>query len=438
MNKLKIGISLIVLIITVIIITVIAGAVILSVAQNNIIGAANEATFKSDLNTFVTDLDMYLINQLASTQGLYKAKELQANDLTVTYGSDVLQGETIKNLIPSLQQTDKYNGQFEVINGILVYKGEEELNQKWADEENILVLNGDKLDISIFTTISLPISAGTDVPCTAELSSNAEINNISLDGNLILLDENNVKIEAQPVIEIGTPTGKSTDILRSVDFIIKTDTLPIGKYKVQLKSGSVSNIYNTTNKSDVISEILFEVKDTASLDPKMALNLTIWTNKNVIVTVIYAPETAARQFSTNGVTWSAYSDPVPVTTNKTTVYARAEDAKKNNGQSSVTVTNIDKEPPSVVFETNGGTNLKTASTAVIVSDVGGSNINTGTLQYVWDSQNVNVPSTGWKTFISGETLTKSGATGTYYLWIKVSDIAGNDVLAVSNAFTLVK
>jgi type II secretory pathway pseudopilin PulG len=46
------GISLIVLVITIIVIIILAGAVILSLANNNPISQANKATFLSDVSNF--------------------------------------------------------------------------------------------------------------------------------------------------------------------------------------------------------------------------------------------------------------------------------------------------------------------------------------------------------------------------------------------------
>jgi len=56
----KKGISLIVLVITIIVIIILAGAVILSLAQNNPIGQANEATRAHDAGEVESALSMYL------------------------------------------------------------------------------------------------------------------------------------------------------------------------------------------------------------------------------------------------------------------------------------------------------------------------------------------------------------------------------------------
>jgi hypothetical protein len=143
-----------------------------------------------------------------------------------------------------------------------------------------------------------------------------------------------------------------------------------------------------------------------------------------------------KQYSTDGTTWNTYTSPITVSTNNTTIYAKGLDAASNQtAQATLTVANIDVTSPTVTYGTNGGTNPTQASTTVTVNDVGGSDINAATLQYVWDTQNVSTPGSGWVTFTNGSTQTKTG-TGTYYLWVKASDNAGNSVVSKTNVFTV--
>lgn len=83
---------------------------------------------------------------------------------------------------------------------------------------------------------------------------------------------------------------------------------------------------------------------------------------------------------------------------------------------------------------NGSSAIQTASTTVTVNDIDGSGINASTIQYVWDTQNVTEPSSGWTEFTNGQALIKAGSTGTYYLWAKATDNAGNSVVSKTNAF----
>ena len=97
---------------------------------------------------------------------------------------------------------------------------------------------------------------------------------------------------------------------------------------------------------------------------------------------------------------------------------------------------MDNTLPTVEYGTNGSVDVIPAITTVTVSDLGGSNLNTTTLQYVWDTQNSTTPTSGWTSFTNGATLSKT-SNGTYYLWIKASDNAGNIMVSKTNAFTMV-
>lgn len=78
----KKGISLIVLVITIIVIIILAGAVILSLAKNNPIGQANEATRAHDAGEVESALSMYL----GTVMGQYKDQvklDIDGDDLKV-------------------------------------------------------------------------------------------------------------------------------------------------------------------------------------------------------------------------------------------------------------------------------------------------------------------------------------------------------------------
>ncbi|MCX8074966.1 MAG: hypothetical protein N2749_05210 [Clostridia bacterium] len=186
---------------------------------------------------------------------------------------------------------------------------------------------------------------------------------------------------------------------------------------------------NTT----VTQSNLFEMDTTPPNSPTMVANPVGWTNGNVSVTITYPSDTKVKEYSLNGTTWSNYASAIVVNTNGTTVYARGKDASGNISEAStITITNIDRTAPTITFGTNGGVDMETASTTVNVTDVGGG-VNASTLQYIWDTQNLSAPTSGWTSFTNGATLTKSNYT-TIYLWVKATDNAGNSVTIVSNMF----
>ncbi|MCX8074301.1 MAG: formylglycine-generating enzyme family protein, partial [Clostridia bacterium] len=182
------------------------------------------------------------------------------------------------------------------------------------------------------------------------------------------------------------------------------------------------------------------VSSTVPITTKTVGNITLspsttsWTNANVTVTITYPAELTTKEYKIGAGAWTSYTGVIAITTNDT-ILARGSDIAGNQAtQSSLTLTNIDKILPNVVYGTNGATNVTSANTTVTVTDSGGSGINT--LQYVWSNQNSISPSSGWNTFTSGNALTYY-TIGTYYLWIKATDTAGNITTTASNAFSIV-
>ncbi|MDD2377002.1 MAG: hypothetical protein PHD15_04065 [Clostridia bacterium] len=97
----------------------------------------------------------------------------------------------------------------------------------------------------------------------------------------------------------------------------------------------------------------------------------------------------------------------------------------------IDVAYVDTVGPKVEFGINGGIIPTEARTTVTVSDVSG--VDPSTLQYVWDTQNITTPSSGWAAFTNGQLFTKTDE-GTYYLWIKSGDNLGNNSVNKSKAF----
>ena len=90
----KKGISLIVLIITCVVIIVLATAIIVNIAQTNMIENAKEAVVKQDFKTMQDELTLYIADNYADTLGKFKAEEL-----------NVAENADIIKIIPSLKGT---------------------------------------------------------------------------------------------------------------------------------------------------------------------------------------------------------------------------------------------------------------------------------------------------------------------------------------------
>jgi alpha-tubulin suppressor-like RCC1 family protein len=133
----KNGVSLIVLAITILVIIILATIVISNLLDNNIMVQALKATYLSDVRNFQTELDLYKSNQLLNKMETYNPLLLQADENSVTYAGNVDNNITINNLIPSLNKSEEYVGQFVIVNGQLIYKGVDKYKQEWAKEIDV-------------------------------------------------------------------------------------------------------------------------------------------------------------------------------------------------------------------------------------------------------------------------------------------------------------
>ena len=434
----KSGLSIILLIISIIVSIILAGAVILNLLQYNPIKQTSKTVFMTDLEGFRNELNVYNSEQYMFGEREYSSLRLQADETSVTYAGIVDNDKTINDLIPSLVKTPKYYDQLEVVNGKLVFKGTNLDEKAWAEEIGIGLITESGFDITIISVGETVVKPGIDIIYTIEFSSNAGINNIDLTDKVQLVYNNGAVLPTQPTLIIGSVTGVSSDYIRSVDVTIETDSLSNGQYKLKVKSGSAVNENNISNMTDTTSLTNFTIDNNVPVNPIILADIATWTNGDVTVTINYSEDSVIKEYSLDGTNWNNYITPIVVTTNSTTVYAKATDQAGNqSGQSTLTVANIDKISPSVMYGTNGGSS-DIASTTVTVSDVGGSDINASTLQYVWDTQNITVPSSGWLEFINGATVTNVNTSGTYYLWIKASDNAGNNIVTKSNLFTIIE
>ncbi|MDD3303787.1 MAG: hypothetical protein PHP54_02605 [Clostridia bacterium] len=118
------GISLITLVITIIVVIILAAAVILTLNNNNPINNAKEATFKQDASTVQDDLNLYIADKYANSNGSFDMNALNLSDSTTPKITDEL----------TSVQKSKLNGKVEVKNGKLVFTGTTETEKKWFEE----------------------------------------------------------------------------------------------------------------------------------------------------------------------------------------------------------------------------------------------------------------------------------------------------------------
>lgn len=118
----KKGISLIVLIITIIIMLILTSIIVLSFSENNPIGKANEAKFKSDLSGFRDELAATHADKSISDPD-YVPEDVNVNEGKYT---------TIKQYIPDI--TEEYANILLIKKGKLLYIGDD-TNDNYREEE---------------------------------------------------------------------------------------------------------------------------------------------------------------------------------------------------------------------------------------------------------------------------------------------------------------
>ena len=202
--------------------------------------------------------------------------------------------------------------------------------------------------------------------------------------------------------------------------------------KEYLENSNDNVIEQTYNE---IVENMKETEGKITLTP----NETGWTNKDITVTVEYGSLLTENRKAGFGSANVENATTVTVSTNGT-VYAQAEDKNGNLVEAKLEIKNIDKELPTVNMMPDGGKYVvpvqgtATIKSVLTAEDTGGSGINL--LKYAWSTSNISEPAE-WIDFKSGEEISNPNCTqGTYYLWTKVTDVAGNraENVKVSNAF----
>ncbi len=214
----KKGISLIVLVITIIVIIILAGVVILNLTKNNPIESAKKAKFLNDIDTFKSELSLYELDKMASTDGNYNPKLLNSGlEGTTENGDQINKDKIITDIIKTMENT-RYPEILEVIAGELVYIGNNEDESNWGDG----VIESKDFKINISVTPDL-------------MSLNGKI---SLVGTLV--DPN--KIEYYKIYlstkngEYGeTPDQEINEKKSTVDFSLTENIKPNTKYYITVE-----------------------------------------------------------------------------------------------------------------------------------------------------------------------------------------------------------
>ena len=126
------GISLIVLVITIIVMIILAGVVLLEFSDDNPIGDANETKFKADLSAYKDELDIYIADKRVDV-----ARMGQTYDPTDDTDLDDVTGANVATYISNFK--DSYYATVKILDGELVYFGTDTTEIGWATEIGIKV-----------------------------------------------------------------------------------------------------------------------------------------------------------------------------------------------------------------------------------------------------------------------------------------------------------
>ncbi|MEG0872555.1 MAG: dockerin type I repeat-containing protein [Clostridia bacterium] len=272
--------------------------------------------------------------------------------------------------------------------------------------------------------------------------------------------------------DIRTNSIKVKGIAEDADATSIDASSKIEKYQFRINGGEwtawqVEDNYTFTNLTQSTTYQIQQraIDKTGNIKDAVAINVTThtipgekiddivitqdpvkWTNGKVNVSISYTTRVPGLtgMVSTDNITWEKYTGNIIVDTNNTTVYAKLIDSTSQQGPIvSKKITNIDKIPPTTSIAPNGGVYIMpteganaTIKAHLSASDTGGSGL--GTVQYAWSALNSNSEPSNWTNYLAnGEDIQKTDATaGTYYLWIKVIDVAGNRAESIkkSNAY----
>lgn len=127
----KKGISLVVLMISIVVVVILSVATIVVINKNNPIDEANESVFKTNVDLYVSELNEYKASLIYSDEGDILSQSLNANSST---------NPSIKDIITSMKDEDVND--FEIIDGKLSYIGKNKNKIEWAK----YVFEGDSRD----------------------------------------------------------------------------------------------------------------------------------------------------------------------------------------------------------------------------------------------------------------------------------------------------
>lgn len=139
--SIKKGISLIVLVITIIVMIVLAATVVISLSNSGIFNTANKATLQTSLKAIQTKLELFEAQKIKEHPE-FKVKEFYADSTSVGYNTKgkytvSKQEKTIKDIFNDGDIDDKIISKLKISAGRLIYAAESDKERAWVEEIDI-------------------------------------------------------------------------------------------------------------------------------------------------------------------------------------------------------------------------------------------------------------------------------------------------------------
>ncbi len=186
------------------------------------------------------------------------------------------------------------------------------------------------------------------------------------------------------------------------------------------------------NPSEITSYTVNNIDKVPPEAPTASPNITAPTNQDVIVAGVFSEDSVVKEYSLDGKTWEAYSQPITFKDNGT-VYFRAADALGNMSEvSSYTVDCIDRIAPVITLTGDTETPLQ-SSTISAVSD-GGMPIYYSTDEQTWIPYESEIAVTGNGVYYF-KTTDEAGNTGTAQIQFDNIDTVAPDAPVAVRSIT---
>ena len=134
------GISLIILVITMIVMIILATATAMIITNDNPIDRAKKVKLQNDLSAIRENVQLYINKKYNETNGAFKKEQLTADKNGFTYSDE--NGDKTDSFLDIIgEEYESYKDKVWIEKGVLIYLIQEEKEQKWAEEIGIQVLS---------------------------------------------------------------------------------------------------------------------------------------------------------------------------------------------------------------------------------------------------------------------------------------------------------